>query len=103
MAFAELIDSRLVVQTEWAEKDLIKQVPGSAWDTRRKVWTVPLSWASCIILRGIFGDRVQIGPRLNEWAWNERETRITPTLAVRERTTMLDDESPESEVLKSWR
>lgn len=103
MAFADIVDSRLVVQTEWAEKDLIRQVPGSAWDPRAKVWTLPLSWGSCVTLRGVFGDRVQIGPTLNEWAWRERRERIEPVNAVRQRLEILDDGSPEVEVLKSWR
>lgn len=83
MAFAEVVDDRLVVQTRWEEKDIIKLVPGSAWDPRAKVWTLPLSWGACVMLRGVFGEGVQIGPLLNEWAWNERRTRVNPALELR--------------------
>jgi len=103
MAFAELVDGRLVVQTQWHEKDIVKQIPGAAWDPRAKIWTLPLSWGSCVVMRGVFGDTVQIGPKLNEWAWRERRERIAPANAVRECTELLDDGSPEAEVLKSWR
>lgn len=105
MAFADIVDGRLVVQTEWAEKDLIRQVPGSAWDPRAKVWTLPLSWGSCVTLRGVFGDRIQIGPTLNEWAWNERATRVEPALELRdllsfESTNRFDDSWGENDHVK---
>lgn len=87
MAFAEAVDDRLVVQTRWEEKDLIRQVPGCAWDPRAKVWTLPLSWGSCVTLRGVFGEGVQIGPALNAWAWNERQTRVEPALYLRDKYT----------------
>jgi len=87
MAFADIVDGRLVVQTEWAEKDLIRQVPGSAWDPRAKVWTLPLSWGACVMLRGVFGESVHIGPALNEWAWRERTTRVEPALYLRDKYT----------------
>lgn len=103
MAFAELVDGRLVVQTQWHEKDIVKQIPGAAWDPRAKTWTLPLSWGSCVVMRGVFGDTVRIGPKLNEWAWRERRERIAPANAVRERTELLDDSSLDAELLKTWR
>lgn len=83
MALAELIDGRIVIQSEWSEKDLVKQIPGSEWNGRTKLWELPLSWGSCITLRGVFGPQVQIGPELNNWAWQERHRRIEPALALR--------------------
>lgn len=84
MAFAEIVNDRLVVQTEWSEKDLVKQVPGSRWDPVEKVWTLPLAWASCVIARGVFGSMLRIGPELNEWAKRERTARVDLALDIRD-------------------
>lgn len=86
MAYATLRDrDTILVQSTWDEKDLIKQVPGAKWDPSAKVWYLRLSWAACLQLRAVFGDRLTVGDDLNEWAWRERSERITPSLELRER------------------
>lgn len=86
MAYATLRDrDTILVQSTWDEKDLIKQVPGAKWDPSAKVWYLRLSWAACLQLRAVFGDRLTVGEDLNEWAWRERSERITPALELRER------------------
>lgn len=118
MALADVLDDEhIIVDTQWNEKELIKQVPGARWDPTAKHWTVPLTWASCIILRGVFRETLTIGDRLREWAWpvatemNERiamrslvepEMRVLPQLypfqeigarfLVRTKETILGDE-----------
>lgn len=77
---------KIGVVTEYRDKDLIRSIPGSSWDATSRMWHVPLSWASCKILRGVFGDRLEIGPELQVWAWNELNTRINPSLALRLQT-----------------
>ncbi len=69
MAHAERHDDIIRVQTSWNEKELIKLVPGTRWNPNFKQWTIPLSWGSCVFLRGIFGEDLHIGERLAEWAW----------------------------------
>lgn len=64
---------RIAVFSEYREKDLVKQVPGTRWDKDRRVWTVPLSWAACVTFRGVFGNGLQIGENLWDWAANERK------------------------------
>lgn len=88
MAFAELATVKneevIRVETTWNEKELIKIVPGSRWVADERVWTLPIGWAQAVILRGVFGTQVTFGDRLTEWGWHEVETRVKPTLALRE-------------------
>ena len=72
------------VETQWTEKELIKQVPGARWDTcDKRVWCLPLSWASCVALRGVFGDRLTVDETLTKWSWEEVNTRVNPALELR--------------------
>jgi len=92
MALAELSEDsgRILVSTTFSEKELIKMVPGSAW--RNNAWTVPLSWGSCVVLRGIFHERLEVGPRLTEWAWHERKERVDPANEIRTVIAWANDE-----------
>lgn len=65
------------------DKELIKQIPGASYDIHAHRWFAPLTWAACRQLRGIFGDRLEVGPNLQAWAWEERQTRVDPALALR--------------------
>jgi SNF2 family DNA or RNA helicase len=91
VAYAELdpeaSSDRITVVTQWTEKELIKQVPGSRWDSGRKLWTVPLAWASCVTLRGVFGQQLHIGPDLTAWAWQHRDEFVLPALELRQALT----------------
>jgi SNF2 family DNA or RNA helicase len=77
---------RVVLETSWAEKDLARQVPGMNWDGREKVWHAPLSWGTCVTLRGVFGDRLEVGPLLRQWAADARAQWIDYGLLLREST-----------------
>jgi SNF2 family DNA or RNA helicase len=80
----------IAVFTEFRDKELIKAVPGARWQptTEPKHWSVPLSWGSCVALRGIFGDRLAIDDSLYRWAWHERTVRIDPALKLRDATEL---------------
>jgi SNF2 family DNA or RNA helicase len=67
----EVDDDVIVVDATFNEKELVKQIPGSRWDNRAKRWSVPLTWAACLQLRGLFGPSLQIGTKLTEWSWTE--------------------------------
>ena len=79
-------EHRVVVVSEqpFRDKELIKQVPGASYSISDHQWYAPLTWAACRQLRGIFGDRLVVGPNLQAWAWNERQTRVDPAVALRE-------------------
>lgn len=76
--------SRLVIDTQFVDRYQIKQLPGSRFKDGQ--WHAPLSWASCVILRELFGDTLEIDPAVYAWAQRELTERITPALDWRERT-----------------
>ena len=69
---------------EWRFKEICQKIPGSSWSRADQVWTVPLSWSSCLALRSSFLDKLEIGPELAQWAADELATRIQPSLELRE-------------------
>lgn len=83
MPYAELVNGRIDITSPFRDRELIKLLPGGKWDTTAQTWWAPLSWATCIQLRGIFGQELQIGPNLSVWSRNEKSTRVTPCLALR--------------------
>lgn len=99
MAFAELRDhgdvSAICVKASPIEKDLLVQVPGARWDKKRDAWWLPLTWAACLQLRGVFGQRLELGPELVTWARRERAD-VDRTLNLRD---ALAYEGPLDEVL----
>lgn len=63
------IPNKIQVTVDYRLKDALKdRVPGARWDPNRRVWTVPLAWTSCLALRVEFGNELQIGPLLKQWA-----------------------------------
>lgn len=92
MARAELYGNRISIETEWRDRDLIRAVPGATYDREARIWGVALSWANCLCLRGVFGDRLEIGPDLEHWAWQELRERVQPALDARE--AAMDPSSP---------
>lgn len=63
-------------------KELCAGIPGSRFVKGQ--WRLPVSWASCLALRTTFRDELVIGPKLTEWAINERMSRVDPAMALRE-------------------
>jgi hypothetical protein len=61
-----------------------KEIPGARHDVKTRVWRYPLSWATCVVARGVFGADLQVSDDLAEWARNEYATRIAPALSARE-------------------
>lgn len=89
MARAELdvVAGIIRISTQYSEKELVKLIPGSRWDSSEKIWTVPLSWVACVQLRGVFGATLEVGPELTRWSIVEFESRIRP---VMERRSLID-------------
>lgn len=75
--------TRIILSVEYGDNENVKMVPGTRFDTRAKVWHAPLSWAACKALRGVFGDRLVVGPSLLAWGRQELEARVTPCMALR--------------------
>lgn len=81
---------RITIGCRYADKDLVRLIPGRKWDGQ--LWSVACSWAACQALRGVFGDRLQIGANLAAWATAERANRIDPSLALRDALDYPGDE-----------
>ncbi len=78
----------ILIDAEWRYKELCKSIPGATWSAKDQVWRAPLGWATCLALRSTFRDDLEIGPRLGEWAANERVARIDPANALRDLETL---------------
>jgi SNF2 family DNA or RNA helicase len=67
---------RIVARIPYANGDgpvYAKRVPGARWAPSTKTWNYPLDWSVCLKLRAVFGDALEIGPELAEWARGEKE------------------------------
>ena len=84
--------SNILIDADWRFKELCKSLPGSKWAVDEKVWRVPLSWNSCLALRSTFKDGLVIGPKLEQWASDEVQNRISPANAIRELEDYSGDE-----------
>lgn len=86
MPVAELNDdrTRINVQTVYAEKELIKRVPGAIYDGTQKTWHVPKTWPACLQLRGVFGATLVLGDELRKWAKTRRETHVDHVARLRD-------------------
>lgn len=52
-----------------------RRIPGANWLGRPKLWSLPLNYETCQILRKEFGDALAIGPTLWDWAKEEQARR----------------------------
>src|SRR5690606_41515760 len=75
---ADEAGGRVLIRTQYRERDLVKQVPGATWDRDADAWTAPLSWGVAWGVRGVFGDTAEVDPSFTDWVrrrWEAREAR----------------------------
>jgi SNF2 family DNA or RNA helicase len=84
--------NNILITADWRFKELCKSLPGASWSPKEQVWTVPLSWTTCLALRSTFKEDLFVGPALTEWATNELNNRVAPSNALRELETYEGDE-----------
>lgn len=75
------------------DNDRIAMCPGARYSSSTHRWTAPLSWATCKTLRGIFGEELQIGPRLLEWSRKEYIDRVKPSIEMRTALSLNEDDN----------
>jgi SNF2 family DNA or RNA helicase len=75
--------THIFVNTTYQDRHLMTELPGARYSRSDGGWLAPLSWSTCIALRGIFGNALELGEELQTWAWETREKRIAPALALR--------------------
>lgn len=85
MAHFDYVDGLLTISSEWTEKELIKSIPGSRWNAKLKVWTLPDAWASFVTAKGILGDRLSFSENVLTRMWSEHRERIAPSLDLRDK------------------
>ncbi len=64
---------RLDVRTEWSDKELVKDCPGTYWDAKRKTWHCPRTLAAVYQLRAIFGHRLDYSDEVEAWIAPEKQ------------------------------
>lgn len=100
------LPNAIELESTYADRLLIKTIPGAKWKDEFKKWMLPLTWISCKCLRTTFKDALSIGPNLNAWGYVTLNGRIAPALATRDLLN-LPDEFPRAphvlEHIKAWR
>jgi SNF2 family DNA or RNA helicase len=87
--------THIQIHAEIRYKELCKSIPGATWAIKDGLWKVPVSWTTCLALRSTFKDDLVIGPKLAEWATNERSFRIDPSMLLRDLEVLPDGEGDE--------
>lgn len=99
MPVAEIVDGKTIsVRTQYHERHLVQQVPGARYNKNAGYWQVPLSWATCNILRGLFGSDLLTGETLTKWAWEVYNNRIKPVTDLRN-AMELPDSDPIAQII----
>lgn len=91
MPVVDLEGDQIVVETEYRDRELVRQIPGIRWNTDRQAWTLPLAWGPCVQLRGVFGERLKVNGSLAGWSVEERRIRIDPCLEMRSLSELPSD------------
>lgn len=73
--FVETRGDKIHVQSGFRDKDLVKMVPGANWNRVEREWYTRKSWAACVQLRSVFGERLQVGPELTDWATQMKQLK----------------------------
>lgn len=61
-------DGRIWFTSSYAERSLVRSLPGSTYDRATERWCCRATWAACLTMRSLFGPALQLGPRLVDWA-----------------------------------
>lgn len=87
--------SVIELSATWNMSFQLENVPGVKFTDN--TWRMPLSWASCVVLRSEFGKNLVIGNCLKTWARLERRDRIDPANELRELTELAGDHEDEDD------
>lgn len=85
--------NRIIVKASLADKERLASVPGCSWHKATDSWRLPLTWAACLQLRGVFRGDLELDESLIAWAWEFRRDFLQPVEAIREALSLdIDDE-----------
>lgn len=79
------VDDKIILSgTNATQVPVIRQIPGARFNTKERTWSFPLSYATCIVARGVFGAELSVGDELVLWVRKEMARRVQPALHLRE-------------------
>lgn len=81
---------KITVKADWAQKDMVKSIPGSSWNGDDRIWTLPRTWSACVQLRAVFDTRLKIGHALGAWSRAEH-ARVSTAMALRDQKDFTAD------------
>jgi SNF2 family DNA or RNA helicase len=61
---AELEGDEIWVGSNYAERNLVKQLPGVSYSHAKEQWHLKASWTACLSMRALFGSSLTLGPNL---------------------------------------
>lgn len=64
----EIMGKRMELDTSMPFPGLGAEIPGAYWSDVKKRWSLPLNMAVCRNVREVFGEGLEIGPKLTAWA-----------------------------------
>ncbi len=73
MPVASLVSDKIHISAPLYQNGLVLQIPGVKWSKKENAWVAPLSWGTCLAMRGIFKESLEIEESLEKWAWLEHE------------------------------
>lgn len=77
MAWAEIIDGRIIIGCSQVENHLATQLPGCNFDKDAGTWHAPLSWATVVTLHMLWRNQpLDVGPDLTAWSKNAYEDTV---------------------------
>lgn len=85
----------LTIKTEFADRYVIRELPGANYHKNSDTWRMPLSWGTLVTLRGAFGQNLTMDQDVRDWSWHEYNTRVEPCTRMRAEYQADDDELTE--------
>jgi len=82
--------NRVLVVSDWRDKDLIKSVAGARWSAERDRWELPITWSACHAMRGIFGENLSVGEALTAWCNADLDAWVNRARWLRDQPGLVD-------------
>lgn len=100
MISAEIAGSVIALESDYdlRDRDRIKELPGARYNMKTG-WTVPLTWATCQQLRGVFGNELAVGPDLTTWSVQEFGKKVGPAMSLRDAMELTEPDP----IIERWR
>lgn len=84
-------DDGLTIKSEFADRYVIRELPGCNHHKPSDTWRAPLSWGTLVMLRGAFGENLTYDQDVLDWSWDEYRRRVEPCLRMRAQYEVAED------------